>query len=503
MKDRPLNLVISIVIVALSALGGGLAGILFRVAVVLPLQDGVRAEWAAWKSRENPLASQLVSEGENAAIAVQKGEVRPLPGSLDEIPLFNSNSPEWVKEEGILLSTFPPYGTYYPDAHLDYPLRGEFELFAHHFVQNPPDGQTLYLGILVYNPNLEAVTLEIDRAASYLLEPDAPFQEKPPMVKNPDGAVYSGPGIRAVDAVMRGKRQRDFPRRLEIPPEESRMLLNHPIPVKELQRQVNGRSTFMRLNSKLGGDDGTPADVYIASLAMYAKIHPDGGERAPELIEWQRLLDTGNLAQPRDKVPTPPEQTGGQLIYSRVAGVQIGSKWEADLVDSGRDTLAIPEPGRGISYVVSTVRAGTLGTGQIQAADLAVRYPDTAYQSHGNYGVRYDLTLPLFNPAEKTQVVTVTLETPQKEEKLSEGGLIFRQPPWDFPYFRGTVRLRYQGGWGREKTSYFHLWHRRGQIVDPLLTMKLKPQETRRVEVDFRYPPDATPPQVLTVRTVE
>lgn len=503
MKDRPLNLVTSIVIVGMAALGGGLAGILFRVSVVLPLQDGVRTELTAWKSRKNPLSAELVSAGENAAIAVQNGEVRPLPGRLDKTPMFNSNSPEWVKEEGILLSTFPPYGKYYPDAHLDYPLQGEFELFAHHFVHTPPESQTLYLGILVYNPNSEAVTLDIEAAASYLMEPDAPFEEKPPMLENPDGGVYAGPGIRAVDAVMRGVRQPDFPRQMEIPPGESRMLLNHPIPVKGLERPVNGRSTLMRLNGKMGGGETIPADVYIASLAMYAKMHPDGRERAPELTEWQQLLDTGNLAQPRDKVPTPPEQTGGQLIYSRVAGVQIGSKWEADLVDRDRDFLTIPEPGQAISYVISTVRAGTLGTGQIQAADLAVRYPDTAYQSHGNYGVRYDLTLPLFNPTEKNQVVTVTLETPQKEEKLSEGGLIFRQPPWDFPYFRGTVRLRYQDNWGKEKTSYIHLWQRRGQIVDPLLTLKLKSQETRLVAVDFRYPPDATPPQVLTVRTVE
>lgn len=38
---------------------------------------------------------------------VQPQVVRPLPGSLDKIPVFNSNSPELVQTEGILLSTFP------------------------------------------------------------------------------------------------------------------------------------------------------------------------------------------------------------------------------------------------------------------------------------------------------------------------------------------------------------------------------------------------------------
>ncbi len=43
-------------------------------------------------------------------VIIQPGEVRPLPGKPDNIPMFNSNSPEWVKKEGILLSTFPTNG---------------------------------------------------------------------------------------------------------------------------------------------------------------------------------------------------------------------------------------------------------------------------------------------------------------------------------------------------------------------------------------------------------
>ena len=45
-------------------------------------------------------------------------EVRSLPGSLDNVPMLNSDSPEWVKKEGILLSTFPPEGKKVPAAHL-------------------------------------------------------------------------------------------------------------------------------------------------------------------------------------------------------------------------------------------------------------------------------------------------------------------------------------------------------------------------------------------------
>ncbi|WP_413164163.1 DUF3370 domain-containing protein [Capilliphycus salinus ALCB114379] len=435
-------------------------------------------------------------------VIIQPGEVRSLPGKVDNIPMFNSNSPEWVKKEGILLSTFPTDGKAFPEAHLNYSFNGKFELFAHHFVHTPPESKTLYLGIIVHNPGTKKVTLDILAAASYLMEPDAPFKQKPPLSENPEGEVYSGPGIRAVDTVLRGVRQAGFPNKLVIPPGESRMLLNHPIPVKGLERPVNGRSTFAILNSR-GDTPNSPAGVYVASLAMYAKQHPDGREIAPTLVEWQQLLNRETLAQPRDKMPTPPDQVGGQLIYSRVAGVQQGSLWAANLADEGKETLEIPEVGTRFSYVISTVRAGTLGTKQVQAAKLLVRYPDTAYESHGNYGLHYDLNLPLFNPTNTPQTVTLTLATPNKEERLSQGGLMFRQPSWDFPYFRGTVRLRYRNEQNKSITRYVHLWQRRGQQVEPLLSVTLKPQEKRTVRVDFRYPPDATPPQVLTVKTVD
>lgn len=78
-----------------------------------------------------------------ATIIVQPAEVRSLPGALDTVPLFNSNSPEWVKAEGILLSTLPPTGKQHPEAHLDYAFQGHFNLFAHHFSHTPPDCQTL------------------------------------------------------------------------------------------------------------------------------------------------------------------------------------------------------------------------------------------------------------------------------------------------------------------------------------------------------------------------
>ncbi|NJM59229.1 MAG: DUF3370 domain-containing protein [Oscillatoriales cyanobacterium RU_3_3] len=425
---------------------------------------------------------------------VLAGEVRSLPGQLDNIPLFNSDSPEWVKKEGILLSTLPPEGKKVPAAHLNFAFQGQFNLFAHHFSHTPAQLQTLYIGALLYNPGPQPVTVQVLQAASYLMEPDAPFKQKPEQSEDPKGEVYSGPGIRAVDSVLRGIRQPDFPEKLTIAPGKSALLMNRPIPVRGLEKPINGRSTFVRLNAT--------GKVYAATLAMYAKQNADRTDRPPTLQEWQDLLQNGGLAGPRDKTPTPPG-AAGNLVYGRVAGVQRGSLWRAVLADRGTADLKLPESGKAISYALSTLRGGTFGTAQVQAAPLLARYPDTAYEAHGNYGVRYDLTLPLYNSASKPQTVAVSLETPLKEEKLSKNGLRFRKPPLDFPYFRGTVRLRYKDDRDLDVIRYVHLWHRVGQVVEPMVKLKLAAGKRRSVKIDFIYPPDATAPQVLTVKTME
>jgi hypothetical protein len=407
--------------------------------------------------------------------------------------MFNSNSPEWVKTEGILLSTLPPSGKAVPTAHLNFPFQGRFDVFIHHQTHTPKDLQTFYLGVMLNNPGKQPVTVDVLQAATYLTQ-DAPYITLPPYVENAENTAYAGPGDRAVHDVLQSKRQADFPAKLVIPPGQSRMLLNHPTPVRNLQKPINGRSALIRLNSS--------GKVYAASLTMFAKKNPDGSDRAPTLAEWQTLLNTGNLAGPRDKAPTPPEQTSGQLIYGRVAGVQQGSKWQAQLVNSpDAKDFTIPQPGQGVSYALNTLRGGRLGTNQNQTARMLVRYPDTAYEAHGNYCVEYNLSIPLYNPTDKAQTVTLTIETPLKEDKLSRGGLLFQKPSRDFPFFRGSVRVRYKDEQGREKTRYVHLWHRTGQVLEPLETLVLPPSSGNRVQVDFIYPPDSTPPHVLTVRT--
>ncbi len=430
-------------------------------------------------------------------VIVQPQMIRVLPGQLDEVLVFNSNSPEVVQTEGILLSTFPKVGKAHSEAHLNQAFQGRFDLFAHH-ISNQAKTQdpikTLYLGILLYNPGLTPLRVDVLQAASYLSQPDAPFIDLPPMTENPLGTVYAGPGDRVTNDILRRQRQPSWPATLVIPPQTSAMLLNVPIPVKEFKPPINGRSTLAYLRSS--------AAVYAASLAMYAKTDDAGQERAPNLTEWETLLDTGALSEPRDKAPTLPKP-GGNLIYGRVAGIAKGGRWNAQLTDPGTPTqrLTIPNVGEAFSYPLSTLPRGTFGTEQIQSASMVGRYPDTAYAAHGNYGVEYNLTIPLYNPTESSQKVVVMLQTPLKADAKPTELTFFKVPPKRV-FFRGTVRVRYRDDAGNAQTRYVQLVQFRGQKGEPLVELNLEAKTSRLVQVDFIYPPDATPPQVLTVQTL-
>lgn len=496
---------------------------------------------------------------------VSSQQVRPLPGQLDEVPVFNSNSPELIQKEGVLLSTFPPEGMRVRSAHLDYPLEGRFDVFAHHVAKglNADDVRTLYMGIVVYNPSEEPAELDILQGVTYLSQ-EAPFNNLPAYVANPRGTVYAGPGSRVTTEILRGERQTQWPKQVTIPAKSAQLLVNVPIPLRRLtvatngtlppgsvipglptttaqstalteagalitltstrnaslERRstavspsapsslpdrplpndnrplpINGRTILMRLSSS--------SPVYLASLAMYAPRTVSGDERVPSLSEWIQLLRTSDVAGPRDRLPTPPdERPVSRFYYGRVSGVARGSEWSARITDEpDADHLSIPQPGEAISYVISSVDRNTFGTGQIQSAPMLVRYPDTAYRAHGNYGVLYNLTLPLHNNTDSTQRVAIMLQTPLQDERLKAEALRFRTPPYDQIFFRGTVRLRFTDDLGIRQTRYIHLVQRRGQEGEPLIRMTLPEGERRQVEVQLIYPPDSTPPQVLTVET--
>ncbi|MGD1951184.1 MAG: DUF3370 domain-containing protein [Leptolyngbyaceae cyanobacterium] len=423
-------------------------------------------------------------------------DVRPLPAQLDTVPVINSNSPELIGDPGILLSTFPPEGMEQPEAHLDFVFDGRFDIFAHHDYRadDPDDLSSMYVAILVHNPGVETVTVNVLAGASYLSQPDAPFISMPSAVLfSPRNPVFAGPGSRAMGDLIQGRRQEMIPSQLVIPPGDNALLLNAPIPVAEFVPPINGRSTLIELES-IG-------PVYLASLAEFANVDGNDNENAPTLAQWETILETSGVAGPRDRTPPPITDNPGEVIYSRVAGVAQGASWTATVTDPDAETLTIPASGNTVSYGISTLYAGQLGTDQNQSAEMLVRYGDTAYQSHGNYGVKYNLSFPLHNPTDSPQTVTVTFETPIKEDTLSTEGLQFFDPPPERTFFRGPIQIRHRDDQGLPRIRNMHLVQLRGQKADPLATLTLAPQENRRVDLILRYPPDSTPPQVVTIQT--
>lgn len=499
-----------------------------------------------------------------AGHVVRSQDVRPLPGTLDSIPVFNSNSPEVIQENGIIVSTFSPDGMDDPSAHLDYAFDGRFDIFAHHVARglDPNDVRTMYNGIILHNPGNSPITINVSQAASYLSQ-EAPFFDLPSYVANPLGDVFSGPGSRVMGDILRGLTQPHWPTTITIAPQQSHLLVNLPIPLRRLTVPVNGTlppgqiilppipslddvdtlvsskvvaSGLTDLDGeKYEGDapesygavaKGNPDDggeylaqalptngrttlmrlfssgpVRVASLAMYAPQTEDNHERVPTLAEWETVLKEEGLSGPRDYPPTPPNaQHFSRFFYGRVAGVAKGSQWLATLTDDRSSSLTIPSPGKHISYALSTLDHNTFGTGQIQSAPMVTRYPDTAYRAHGNYGIHYNLTLPLHNDTDRQQQVAIKFETPIQNEDQDDS-LTFLNPPEDRIFFRGTILLRYVDSWNLPQARYFHVVHRRGQEGKALVRLNMRPGDRRLVKVEFLYPPDATPPQVLTVET--
>ena len=193
------------------------------------------------------------------------------------------------------------------------------------------------------------------------------------------------------------------------------------------------------------------------------------------------------------------------MIYSRVSGVQSGSVWRGRLTDPGAPFLSTSRAP--ISWPIASLERGTLGSGQVQTAELQAFYPGTAWAAHGNYGVEYDLSIPLLNDTAEPVALQLALESPIKGDSAA-GGLRFHSTPASRPVmFRGTVEVTGldgtpspSGAPGRPAgRRSFHLVQRAGEPGPALGTVSLAPGASRQLQVRLIYPADATPPQVLSL----
>jgi hypothetical protein len=431
-----------------------------------------------------------------ADIHLRRQAVQALPGALDAVPMINDNNPELIREPGILLSTFD--GDRFEQgaaAHLDAPLSGRFDLFSHHVYAGEPDrlDSTLWLAVVAAPVGDRPVTLRLLEGATSLSQatrPDqvaAPFLPMPAVMAETSSPIFAGPGSRVAGELLRGEATASFPDAWTLPPGAPTTLLTLPIPVEGLDPLLNGRNLQLRLHS-----DGP---VAVATLASYGR--PD---RAPDERIWREMLAKGRLS-PREHQPTP-RGASGRIIYSRVSGIQLGTRWQGRLTSEGRNELLAREAP--VSWPISSLERGSLGTGQVQTAELSHLYPGTAWAAHGNYGVEYDLTLPLYNDGPRPLALNLAVESPLKTDEPL-GGLRFRRPPAGSVMFRGPIEVRGLDGPDCRPSGPrgFHLVARQGMEGPALGRISLAPGERRTVRVRLIYPADATPPQVLSLLPVK
>ena len=434
---------------------------------------------------------QLAADQQKSAqqTHTRQSQVRSLPGRLDDVLMVNDNNPELITGEGILVSTFPQAPG------LNLALNGRFDLFSHHVYAGQPEQleSTLWLAVVAEPAGDAPVTLRLREGSTSLSQATrkgqtaSPFLPLPTLMSESGTAIASGPGSKVAGDLLRGEIASELQQEWQLAPGSITPLVVLPIPVAGLDPLLNGRNLQLRLQSN--------GPVHLATLAAYGN-----GDKAPGPQTWSKLLKTGKHS-PKEHQPTP-RGARGRMVYSRVSGVQIGSTWKATLVDPGSDSLNVADAP--ISWPISSLERGELQTGQIQTAELKAFDEGTAWAAHGNYGVEYDLTLPLRNQGSEQRTVAIALESPNKTGS-GNGQLVFSSSNSGPVMFRGPIEVTgLDGQEGRPSgRRRFHLVLRRGQEGPELGQISLKPGQSRSVRVRLVYPADATPPQVLSLRPVK
>jgi hypothetical protein len=413
--------------------------------------------------------------------------VVPLPGGLDGTLVFNSNNPEVVTEPGITLSTWPGAGS----GGLDQAFVGRFAVFSHHIARDVrPGARLLRLGLLAHNPLSKPVTVRLLQGASWLSQPDAPFNRLAPLLPDPAGAIWAGPGDRVAVDMLHG-RSPILPRQWVLPARGTQLLLDLPLPTDvAIPPPVNGRTTMLRLAA--GGR------VHLSEVAAFAPPDGRGGFGPVPQAAFEAVLRTGRRAGPPEAPATdyqPDKPTPAGFRYGRVGGVTAGDAWRGDLTR----VVAALGAGERLGVPIASVHLNRLATERSQSAPMRARYPEAAREGHGNYGVTYALDLALHNPDPTPRAYALGLSHPMRVEGPRGAQVaVYIAPPDPAVTFRGPVRVE-ELGVPLAAPRFTHVVLRRGQEPPPFEVVAVAGKATRVLRVTLIYPADATPPQLLTV----
>ncbi len=416
----------------------------------------------------------------------------PLPGSLDDTLVFNSNSPEIVTEAGITLSTLPAPTEAEQAVHQGVAFNGTFTVFSHHIAKDPLPGERLLrLGLLAHNRGAKTVTFLLRGGASYLSQPDALFKPLDPIIQDPAGLIFAGPGDRVATDLLHGRSTFEQ-KHWAIPPGGTALIYDLPIPTDvAILPPINGRTTQLTCTAN--------GPVHLSEVAAFAEKGADGTFQPTRQADFERGLAARRLAGPRDLPavafdPAGPPPRG--FRYGRVAGVSQGDRWTGDLSSE----VAELQPGSRVGVPIASLYLNRLGTGQNQSAPMKSRYADTAYQAHGNYGVTYMLEAWLPNPDQAPRMYTLGLSHPVRVVGDQPArAAVYMDPPGKPVMFRGPVRVRWKEAGAPWTDRYTHLVIRHGEEPPPFETVTVAPGKALKVFLWLVYPADATPPQLLTI----
>jgi hypothetical protein len=380
--------------------------------------------------------------------------ILPLPGGLDDVPVFNSDRPETISSGGLVLDSEA----------LGYRFSGRFGVFSHH-VGHMPAGNPgpLHLALIATNHGKQPVTLERTAGSSWTSRPDAPYLDLPALVLDPAGTTFAGPGDRVATDWLHGHDADTG--RWTIAPGASTVVANLAMEVAVNGKPAaNGRSTL--------ADYTASGELSLAEVAAFG---------APTDDQLRDGLAIGTPAGPEDVVATPidPKPTGA-LRYGRVSGVSKGETWTGQL-------QTLPEPGQVVGYPIAALYANRMGTGQVQSAPLLVRSPGSAYQAHGNYGVTYQLGMHLAGPG----TYALTFASPLKAQDEPPSKIFFSKGTQ--VTFRGPLRLTVNG-----EARHHHVVLHTGELPPPFETLDV-PASGLDATLTLIYPGDCTPPQLLMI----
>ena len=404
-------------------------------------------------------AEVLGCSGARAYVALMAGQsARALGGTFNDIPVLHSNQPEIVTGPGILVDTSPGSAiaaeTNRPLQNAMFNFDGEFGVHIHHKYY-PSDSVKLggrrkrgllTLGLIAVNSSQQPITLKFNQG-SLKNSFEAPYLPNKLMGVKPLGQRpwNTGPGDATAVQILREELDRNIPESVVIPPLSKKVVIKTVLPARGIA------------NGLLQGTSNGPFQMAVVAV--------DDSKNDQSLIA---ALNRGRLAPGRIYLSRVPEIERG-TVFSRVAGVAVGDRYEASLQ---HDLRAAP-----LHVPLTSTRRHHFGTREIQVNPLASRMIDSALNNIGTYGVRFDISLDLKGQGAHQLVLSHPVVSGKKP----------------FTAFRGSIRIE-KG----DLLEEIHVGLRSGESL-ALTNLNLRGDQFQPVKVSLVYPADATPGHLLSV----